>query len=189
MALTYSQMLPLGTQLPEFQLLNVVDNQLFDSKNEIVKQGVIVMVICNHCPYVIHYHNELKKLVTDYNQSLNFIAISSNNIKTHPQDSPDRMYDLFKELKFNFPYLYDETQEVAKLLKAECTPEFYLYDTNSALVYRGRLDDASPGNPIEPTGKDLRGALNSLLSGESIIDYQQPSMGCSIKWKKSSFLP
>ena len=105
MALTYSQMLPLGTQMPEFQLLNVVDNQLFDSKNEIVKQGVIVMVICNHCPYVIHYHNELKKLVTDYNQSLNFIAISSNNIKTHPQDSPDRMYDLFKELKFNFPYL------------------------------------------------------------------------------------
>ena len=128
MALTYSQMLPLGTQMPEFQLLNVVDNQLFDSKNEIVKQGVIVMVICNHCPYVIHYHNELKKLVTDYNQSLNFIAINSNNIKTHPQDSPDRMYDLFKELKFNFPYLYDETQEVAKLLKAECTPEFYLYD-------------------------------------------------------------
>ena len=183
MALTYSQMIPLGTQMPEFQLLNVVDNQLFDSKNEIVKQGVIVMVICNHCPYVIHYHNELKKLVTDYNQSLNFIAISSNNIKTHPQDSPDRMYDLFKELKFNFPYLYDETQEVAKLLKAECTPEFYLYDKLKKLVYRGRLDGSSPGNDLEIDGKDLRLAVNALISGKKINTEQFPSMGCNIKWK------
>ncbi len=183
MALTYSQMLPLGTQMPEFQLLNVVDNQLFDSKNEIVKQGVIVMVICNHCPYVIHYHNELKKLVTDYNQSLNFIAINSNNIKTHPQDSPDRMYDLFKELKFNFPYLYDETQEVAKLLKAECTPEFYLYDKLKKLVYRGRLDGSSPGNDLEIDGKDLRSAVNALISGKKINTEQFPSMGCNIKWK------
>ena len=183
MALTYSQMLPLGTQMPEFQLLNVVDNQLFDSKNEIVKQGVIVMVICNHCPYVIHYHNELKKLVTDYNQSLNFIAISSNNIKTHPQDTPDRMYDLFKKLKFNFPYLYDETQEVAKLLKAECTPEFYLYDKLKKLVYRGRLDGSSPGNDLEIDGKDLRSAVNALISGKKINTEQFPSMGCNIKWK------
>ena len=183
MALTYSQMLPLGSQMPEFKLLNVVDNKMFDSKNEIIKHGFIVMVICNHCPYVIHYHEQLKKLVSDYNQSLNFIAISSNNIETHPQDSPEMMSDLFRKLKFTFPYLYDDTQEVAKLLKAECTPEFYLYDKFKKLVYRGRLDGSSPGNDLEVDGKDLRSAMNALISGKNINNEQFPSMGCNIKWK------
>jgi len=183
MALTYSQMLPLGTQMPEFKLLNVVDNKMFDSKNSIIKHGIIIMVICNHCPYVIHYHNQLKKLVSDYNQSLNFIAISSNNIETHPQDSPEMMSDLFRKLKFTFPYLYDDTQEVAKLLNAECTPEFYLYDKFKKLVYRGRLDGSSPGNNLEIDGKDLRSAINALISGKSINGKQFPSMGCNIKWK------
>lgn len=183
MALTYSQMLPLGRQMPEFKLLNVVDNKMFDSKNAIIKHGIIIMVICNHCPYVIHYHNQLKKLVSDYNQSLNFIAISSNNIETHPQDSPQMMSDLFRKLKFTFPYLYDDTQEVAKLLNAECTPEFYLYDKFKKLVYRGRLDGSSPGNDLEIDGKDLRSAINALISGKSINGKQFPSMGCNIKWK------
>lgn len=183
MALSYSQMLPLGSKMPDFKLLNVVDNKMFDSQNEIIKHGVIVMVICNHCPYVIHYHEQLKKLVSDYNQSINFIAISSNNIETHPQDSPDRMSDLFRKLKFTFPYLYDDTQELAKLLKAECTPEFYLYDKFKKLVYRGRLDGSSPGNDLEVDGKDLRSAMNALISGKNINDEQFPSMGCNIKWK------
>ena len=183
MALTYSQMLPLGTQMPEFKLLNVIDNKIFDSKNEIIKNGAIIMVICNHCPYVIHYHDQLKKLVSDFYQSLNFIAISSNNIQTHPQDSPEMMSDLFRKLNLNFPYLYDETQEVAKLLKAECTPEFYLYDNQKKLVYRGRLDGSSPGNGLEVDGKDLRSAIKSLILGENISDEQFPSMGCNIKWK------
>ncbi len=183
MSLTYSQMLPLGTQMPKFKLLNVVDNKIFDSQNEIIKHGSLIMVICNHCPYVIHYHNQLKKLVSDYHHSLNFIAISSNNIETHPQDSPEMMCDLFRKLKFTFPYLYDESQEVAKLLKAECTPEFYLYDKYKKLVYRGRLDGSSPGNDLVIDGNDLRLAINALILGGNISNEQFPSMGCNIKWK------
>ena len=183
MALTYSQMLPLGTDLPRFELLNVLNNKIFNSHDYPIKDCTLIMVICNHCPYVIHYHNELKKLVNDFNHSLSFIAISSNNVITHPEDSPENMKKLFQKLNFDFPYLYDKTQEVAKLLKAKCTPEFYLYDYNQKLVYRGRLDGSSPGNDQEINGEDLRKALNSLLKGEEIINEQFPSIGCNIKWK------
>ena len=184
MALKYSSMLDLGTAIPEFELVNVLDDLLFSSDSLKNSKPSLIMVICNHCPYVIQYHEELQRLARDFQKSIDIVAISANDVDHYPQDGPEPMKALFKNLGLGFPYLYDHTQALAKALKAECTPEFYLYDSHNALVYRGRLDDASPGNPIEPKGKELRGALNSLLSGESITDYQQPSMGCSIKWKR-----
>lgn len=184
MALKYSSMLDLGTTIPEFELVNVLNDKPFTSASLKNNKPSLIMVICNHCPYVIQYHEELKRLAHDFEKSIDMVAISANDVDHYPQDGPEPMKALFNNLGLGFPYLYDHTQAIAKALKAECTPEFYLYDTNNVLVYRGRLDDASPGNPIKPTGNDLRGALNSLLSGQSITKYQQPSMGCSIKWKK-----
>lgn len=184
MALKYSSMLDLGNTIPEFELVNVLDDVLFSSDSLKNNKPSLIMVICNHCPYVIQYHEELKRLAHDFEKSIDMVAISANDVDHYPQDGPEPMKTLFNNLGLGFPYLYDHTQAIAKALKAECTPEFYLFDTNNALVYRGRLDDASPGNRIKPTGNDLRGALNSLLSGQSITKYQQPSMGCSIKWKR-----
>ncbi len=182
MALTYSQMLPLGTELPKFNLLDVITDKLYSSENFVSEKDTVVMVICNHCPYVIHYHDEIKKLVSDYD-SVRFIAISSNDIENYPQDSPDKMRKLFKDLKISIPYLFDETQEVAKLFQAECTPEFYLFDKTDKLVYRGRLDSSSPGNSEKITGQDLRNAIDASLAGQDINENQFPSMGCNIKWK------
>ena len=184
MALKYSSMLDLGTTIPEFELINVLDGALFTSESLKNNKPSLIMVICNHCPYVIQYHEELQRLANDFQKSIDILAISANDVNHYPQDGPEPMKALFKNLGLRFPYLYDNTQELAKALKAECTPEFYLFDTNDVLVYRGRLDDTSPGKTIKPTGKDLRGALSNLLSGKSITDYQHPSMGCSIKWKK-----
>lgn len=185
MALKYSSMLDLGTNIPEFELINVLNDILFSSDSLINSKPSLLLVICNHCPYVIQYHEELQRLAGDFQKSIDMVAISANDVDHYPQDGPEHMKDLFNKLGLKFPYLYDETQSLARTLRAECTPEFYLFNQNNHLVYRGRLDDASPGNSIEPSGKDLRGALNSLLSGgESIAEYQQPSMGCSIKWKK-----
>jgi len=141
------------------------------------------MLICNHCPYVIHYHEELKRLSKDYSTQINMLAISSNDVVNYPQDGPEAMKKLFETLGLDFPYLFDETQEIAKTLKAECTPEFYLYDGNNALVYRGRMDGSSPGKDIRITGADLRGAIDALLKGAPVSSDQHPSMGCSIKWK------
>ena len=184
MALKYSSMLDLGTTIPEFELVNVLDDALFASASLKNSKPSLLMVICNHCPYVIQYHEELQRLAHDFKKSINMVAISANDVDHYPQDGPEPMKALFNNLGLGFPYLYDHTQALAKVLKAECTPEFYLYDTNGVLVYRGRLDDASPGNVIKPTGKDLRGALNCLLSGKSITEHQYPSMGCSIKWRE-----
>tara|TARA_B100001059_G_scaffold18244_1_gene14939 strand:- start:175 stop:729 length:555 start_codon:yes stop_codon:yes gene_type:complete len=184
MAIKYSSMLDLGTTIPEFELINVLDGVLFTSESLKNNKPSLIMVICNHCPYVIQYHEELKRLANDFQKSIDIVAISANDVNHYPQDGPEPMKALFKNLGLSFPYLYDNTQELAKALKAECTPEFYLFDTNDVLVYRGRFDDASPGKTIKPTGKDLRDSLNSLLSGKLITDYQHPSMGCSIKWKK-----
>ena len=141
------------------------------------------MFICNHCPYVIHYHDEIKKLNNDFGHKIDFVAISSNDIISYPQDGPAEMKALFHNLNLSFPYLLDETQEIARELQAECTPEFYLYDNSSLLVYRGRMDDSSPGNDINASAKDLRKAMTSLLDGKSVSSDQQPSMGCNIKWK------
>ena len=183
MALTYSSMLKLGTQMPNFELENTVNNEIFSSLYFNSTRPKLVMFICNHCPYVIHYHKELVKLSHDYKDHLDFVAISSNDIVNYPEDSPEKMKELAIELGFSFPYLYDETQEVAKSFKAACTPEFYLFNNEKTLEYRGRLDDSSPGNGIEPSGFDLREAIENLLNGEEVNQAQHPSMGCNIKWK------
>ena len=182
MALTYSQMLPLGTELPKFNLVNVINDRVYSSENFRSKKNTVIMIICNHCPYVIHYHDEIKKLINDYDK-IRFIAVSSNDIENYPQDSPEKMKELFQGLGISIPYLYDETQEIAKLFKAECTPEFYLYNIDRELVYRGRLDSSSPGNNKKINGKDLRNAIDLTLQNKKIDSDQFPSMGCNIKWK------
>ena len=130
-----------------------------------------------------NYHEELKRMKHDLGDQIDFLAISSNNVENYPQDGPDKMKEMFSDLGLTFPYLYDETQNVAKSFKAECTPEFYLFDNNDILVYRGRMDESSPGNDIDITGNDLRNACSNLLNGNPISTEQHPSMGCNIKWK------
>ena len=183
MALTYSSMLELDTKIPHFQLKNALDNNLYASTSLSNGKPSLIMVICNHCPYVIHYHEELKRMNKDFGDLIDFVAISSNDIKNYPQDGPEQMKELFTNLGLSFPYLFDETQDIAKVLRAECTPEFYLYDNNDMLVYRGRMDNSSPGNDIEVSGNDLRNACSNLLKGFPISSDQHPSMGCNIKWK------
>ena len=176
-------MLALGSKIPDFKLINALDSQLYSSVSLDNDKPSLIMLICNHCPYVIHYHEELKRLANDNGAQINMVAISSNDVANYPQDGPEAMKELFYRLGLSFPYLFDETQEIAKTLKAECTPEFYLYDKNNALVYRGRMDDSSPGKGVQITGADLRAAIDALLEGDPISQDQHPSMGCSIKWK------
>ena len=183
MALTYSQMLDLETELPKFELPNVMNDSIYSTLN-LKNSNTVVMIICNHCPYVIHYHDEIKRIINYYsNKNIRFIAISSNDIINYPDDSPDKMKNLFKDLGISIPYLYDENQDVAKMFKAECTPEFYLFNNKNKLVYRGRLDSSSPGKKEEITGKDLRDSIEACLNNKKIDQKQFPSMGCSIKWK------
>jgi thiol-disulfide isomerase/thioredoxin len=183
MALTYSRMLDLGTKLPEFELINVIDNQKFNSAYLSKSKGKLIMFICNHCPYVIHHHGQIIDISNKYLADVEFVAISSNDISSYPEDGPQKMKELARKLNFRFPYLYDETQDIAKKYQAACTPELYLFDKNNLLIYRGRFDDSSPGNNKKPTGNDLRKALDNFLAGKKISDEQYPSMGCNIKWK------
>ena len=183
MALTNSSMLSLGSEIPQFSLINVLNSSIFNSANLSNNKPSLIMVICNHCPYVIHYHDEIVKMNNEFGNIIDFVAISSNEIMNYPQDGPDQMKELFLRLGLFFPYLFDETQDVAKALKAECTPEFYLYDNSDRLVYRGRMDNSSPGNDIEISGSDLRNACLNLLNRTAISSNQHPSMGCNIKWK------
>jgi len=176
-------MLPLGTKLIAFELIDTVSEKNFSSDEFEISKPTLIMFICNHCPYVIHYHSEIQKIYKDYKDQINMVAISSNDIDNYPQDAPEHMQDLWKELGLSFPYLFDETQMVAKAYKAECTPEFYLFDSNRKLVYRGRLDESSPNSAILPSGKDLRDAIENLLNEREISLEQFPSMGCNIKWK------
>lgn len=142
------------------------------------------MFICNHCPYVKHVNPELVRLANDYiQQGVNFIAISSNDVASHPEDAPDKMKELAAKEKFPFPYLYDETQDVAKAYDAACTPDFYIFDSNLKLVYRGQLDDSRPSNNVPLSGKDMRHALDNILAGQPVSPYQRPGIGCNIKWK------
>jgi peroxiredoxin len=184
MALTVSNEFILGTKAPNFNLINTIDNKyvsLNDSKGE---KGTVIMFICNHCPFVIHVNEELVKMANTYQQKgINFIAISSNDVEKYPQDSPELMKQLAKEENFPFPYLYDETQEVAKAYDAACTPDFYVFDTELKSVYHGQLDDSRPGNGKLVTGIDIRNALNNLLENKPVLENQKPSMGCGIKWK------
>lgn len=184
MALTPSNMLPLGTKAPDFKLINAVDNQqksLQELKGSI---GTLVMFICNHCPFVIHINDQLVKLANDYAlKGINCIAISSNDAVNYPQDGPELMKQHAKTNNYPFPYLYDETQDIAKAYDAACTPDFFLFDKELKLAYAGQLDDSRPGNGITVTGRDIRAAMDALVNNESVSDKQKPSMGCNIKWK------
>ncbi len=184
MALTESTMLELGHRLPDFSLPDVVSGKTISPADFQDKKALLVMFICVHCPYVIHVREELARLGRDYaGKPLGIIAISSNYVGTHPQDAPENLKKMAEELGFNFPYCYDESQEVAKAFTAACTPDFFLFDEDRKLVYRGQLDDSRPGNGIPVTGKDLRAAIDAVLAGKPVDLNQKPSMGCNIKWK------
>jgi thiol-disulfide isomerase/thioredoxin len=184
MARTPSTMVALDTTAHDFTLPDSVSGKNI-SLNEIKgKIATAIMFICNHCPFVKHINTELVKLANDYiNKGIGFIAISSNDVLNHPDDSPTLMAKVAKELKYPFPYLYDETQEVAKAYGAACTPDFFIYDKTLKLVYRGQLDDSRPGKEIPVTGKDIRNALDCLINDLPIPEFQKPSIGCNIKWK------
>lgn len=183
MARTPSNMLPLGTEAPNFELLDTVSGQTLGLEGLQGEKGTVVMFICNHCPFVIHVNPEISRLGKEYEkQGIGFIAISSNDVGNYPQDAPHLMTKVAKEEGYSFPYLYDETQEVAKAYDAACTPDFYLFDAHLKLVYRGQLDDSRPGNGLPLNGKDLRNALDALLQGTEIETVQKPSIGCNIKW-------
>jgi len=186
MSATPSNMMPLGTIAPDFTLLDTisgVDKNLVNLKGE---QGTLVMFICNHCPYVIHIKDQLIAIANQYaQQGISTIAISANDIENYPQDAPDKMQAMMLEWGNPFAgYLYDATQEVAKVYLAACTPDIYLFDADLACVYRGRLDGATPKNEVALTGEDLRNALDLLLAGKANSQEQIPSMGCNIKWKE-----
>ena len=185
MAKTPSTMKELGTQAPEFKLQNTLNNEICGLDNLKSDVATVIMFICNHCPFVVHIEDELSKVSSEYmNKGVSFIAISSNDVENYPDDSPDKMKIFAERNGFKFPYLYDETQDVAKAYDAACTPDFFVYDKNLLLAYRGQLDDSRPGSEIPVSGKDLRAALDALIEGKPVIKEQKPSMGCNIKWKK-----
>jgi thiol-disulfide isomerase/thioredoxin len=184
MALTESNMLPLGNIAPEFSLPDCVTNEILSL--DLLKSDVatVIMFICNHCPYVIHVNPEIVRLANDYiPKGVSFIAISSNDVERYPEDAPDKMRWIAEREKYPFPYLYDEDQSVAKAYDAACTPDFYVFDSKMQLAYRGRLDDSRPKTDKPLTGKDLRAALDAVLSGNLPDSNQYPSVGCNIKWK------
>ena len=184
MALTESKMLALGTQAPEFSLPDTVSGNTISLADIKSDQATVVMFLCNHCPYVIHVNEEIVRIVADYKpQGVNFVGISSNDAVNYPQDGPALMKTHAAEVGYDFPYLYDETQEVAKAYDAACTPDFYIFDGEMKLVYRGRLDGSRPENNLSLDGKDLRTALDAVLNGGEVDDMQIPSAGCNIKWK------
>ncbi len=184
MSLTASNMLPLGTKAPDFKLVDTTDHNT-KSLNELKgTTGTLVLFICNHCPFVIHVSAQLSQLAKDYiSKGINCIAISSNDIDHYPQDGPELMQQNAIENDYIFPYLYDDTQRIAKAYDAACTPDFFLFNADLNLVYTGQLDDSRPGNDIPVTGKDLRAAIEGLTKNTPINPNQKPSMGCNIKWK------
>jgi peroxiredoxin len=184
MAQTPSNMLPLGTKAPNFNLPATNFNDFFSYETVKGEKGTLVIFICNHCPFVLHAIDEIVMIANDYRvQGIGIVAISSNDVVKYPQDTPDKMADFALENKIDFPYLYDETQEVAKAYDAACTPDFYLFDTQDKLVYRGQLDDSRPGNGIPISGSDLRNAIDSIIYNRKMNPNQKPSIGCNIKWK------
>ncbi|ASQ45983.1 thioredoxin family protein [Legionella clemsonensis] len=184
MAKTPSNMIPLGTPAKQFSLVNTVNNSIVNFNENWDSKATVIMFICNHCPYVKHINYELTKLANDYMpKGVSFLAINSNDVLAYPDDSPENMKKIALEQHYPFPYLFDETQEVAKAYQAACTPDFYIFDSNLLLVYRGQFDDSRPGNNIDVTGDYLRQALDSLLANEPVTIEQKPSLGCNIKWK------
>lgn len=184
MARTPSVMVPLGLEAPKFELLDVKTDKSVKSEDLFGKKGTLIMFICNHCPFVKHVNQQIVQISKDYqNSGIKLIAISSNDIINYPDDSPSEMKKVAIKENFTFPYLYDETQTVAKNYDAACTPDFFIFNSSNKLVYRGQLDDSRPGNNITVTGGDIRNALESLINFEEINPVQKPSIGCNIKWK------
>ncbi|ARV12836.1 thioredoxin family protein [Gilvibacter sp. SZ-19] len=187
MARTESKMIPLGTVAPDFFLDDVMSTG-FKSLDQVKgDKGTVIMFICNHCPFVKHVNEELVRIANDYTvPGFGFAAISSNDVETYPQDGPEEMYDTGRRHKYPFPYLYDKTQEVAIAYGATCTPDFFVFDADLKLVYRGQLDDSRPSNGIPVNGRDLREALDNILNNHPQRKDQKPSIGCNIKWKPDS---
>lgn len=186
MSKTESSMLPLGTQAHEFSLLDVISGKLVSLNKHDNHFATIIMFICNHCPYVKHVNPELIRLAKEYTvKDIRFIAINSNDILHYPDDSPENMKKTALELGYPFPYLFDETQEVALAYQAKCTPDFFVFNKALSLVYRGQLDSSRPGNSHEVNGESIRGVLDCLLTDQTVLtENQQPSLGCNIKWKR-----
>ncbi|MFN2375371.1 MAG: thioredoxin family protein [Candidatus Binatia bacterium] len=188
MVKTASDMLPLGTPAPDFRLRDAVSGREMTLADQAADRPLLVMFICNHCPYVVHVRDELRRLADDYAGRLSIVAINSNSLATHPQDGPEHMKELATRLGWPFPFLFDSTQEVAKAYHAACTPDFFLFAAASGsgiarpLAYRGQLDGSRPGNDVPVTGSDLRAAVDALLAGREADADQRPSLGCNIKW-------
>jgi peroxiredoxin len=183
MSLTQSNMMELGTIAPDFALLDTVSDQNLSLSQLKSDTATVILFICNHCPFVIHINPALSKLAASYKEKgVQFIPISSNSVETHPQDGPEHMKAVATKEGYTFPYLYDETQEVAKAYGAECTPDIFVFDKDLKCAYRGRFDETRPGMGIA-NGSDLADALDAILSGNPVDSNQHPSMGCNIKWK------
>ena len=182
MARTPSTMLPLGTTAPNFELPNI-DGKTVSLSDFNESKGLLVMFICNHCPFVKHVQKGLVSLHNDYaDKGISIVAISSNDIENYPDDSPEKMAAEAAHVGYEFPYLYDADQSIAKAYRAACTPDFYLFNADQTLVYRGQIDSSRPGNEIPVTAEDMRKALNALLNGTGPVEPQTPSLGCNIKW-------
>lgn len=184
MARTYSEMIDLGTKVPDFTLPDTVSAKQISYDDIKGDNGTLIMFICNHCPFVVHINDELVKLANDYKEKgIGFLAISANDVVKHPDDAPNKMKAIAEKMHYPFPYCYDESQEVAKAFGAACTPDFFIYDAKNELVYRGQLDDSRPGNEIPVTGKDIRKVFDNLINDQPVSAEQRPSIGCNIKWK------
>ncbi len=177
-----SSMLALGSPLPQFSLTDVVSGKNVSS-SDFSGKPLLVAFICRHCPFVKHVQSELSKIGQDYKDKIGMVAISANDIAEYPEDAPESLKQQAQEVGFTFPYLYDETQDVAKDFTAACTPDLFLFDSEGKLVYRGQVDDSRPGSDVPVTGKDIREAIDAVLAGQPVSPDQKPSVGCGIKWK------
>lgn len=184
MAAIESNMMPLGTKAPYFNLPDTISGEQKSLSELKSDKATVVMFICNHCPFVKHVQQGLVQLANDYiRRGVSFIAISSNDVENYPEDSPQRMKQVAKQFDYPFPYLYDESQDIARAYLAACTPDFYIFDKDLKCVYRGQMDDSRPSNDIPVTGKDIRATLDAILAGKPVNEDQKPSIGCNIKWK------
>ncbi len=184
MAATPSNMIPLGTKAPQFTLPDTISGELMSLDELKSDKATVIMFLCNHCPYVQHLNEQLVQVAQEYqSRGVSFIAISSNDVEAYPQDGPKEMKRAAQQLGYPFPYLYDESQDVARSYQAACTPDFYVFDGDATLVYRGQFDDSRPKNDKPVTGQDLRLALDNILEGQPLDLDQKPSIGCNIKWK------
>jgi len=184
MSLTPSNMSKLGTKAPDFKLMDTITDHLITLEEIKGKHGILIMFICNHCPFVKHINEEIVRIANEYRQlGFGFAGIMSNDIENYPQDHPKEMKEHATKHQYSFPYLFDGTQGIAKAYNAACTPDFFLFDNQLNLIYRGQLDDSRPGNGIHPNGRDLREAMDAVLNNRKVSEDQKPSIGCNIKWK------